>query len=70
MTAVSSTPSVACSSAGPSKASVATSSETVKPMPADVAATTSTGQVTVSRARPMRVASHVAPRMPTGLPIT
>ena len=30
----------------------------------------STGHVTVSRARRIRVASHVAPRMPTGLPIT
>ena len=71
-TAVASTPTVASSSSGPSKASVATSSETVKPIPADVAATASAGQVTVSRVPPSigRVASHAAPMIPSGLPTT
>jgi hypothetical protein len=72
MIAVASTPSLASSSSGPSNASVATSKETVKPMPAEAAAPINTGQVTVSRAPPSigRVASQVAPRIPTGLPMT
>ena len=48
---------------------MATSSETVKPMPAVAAPTASAGKVIVSRA-PRRVASHDAPMIPTGLPTT
>ena len=72
MIAVASTPIFASSSSGPSKASVATSSETVKPMPADAAPPASAGHVIVSRAPPSagRVASQAAPMMPSGLPMT
>ena len=71
-TAVARMPTLACSSSAPSNASVATSSETVKPMPADAAATASAGQVIVRRAPPSagRVASQAAPMMPSGLPTT
>ena len=72
MIAVASTPIFASSSSRPSNASVATSSETVKPMPAVAAPAASAGNVTVSRVPPniRRVPSHAAPRMPAGLPIT
>jgi hypothetical protein len=69
-TAVARIPSFASSSSGPSNASVATSSETVKPTPAVAAALTSAGQVIGRRAPPNRgrVAIQAAPRIPTGLP--
>ena len=70
--AVASTPTLAWSSVAPWKARPATSSETVKPMPAAAAAPASPGQVTVSFTPPNmgRVASHDAPTMPNGLPTT
>ena len=62
-------PSFASVSCSPLKASVATSSETVKPIPATAAPPNKFGQPTGSlRPEPSRVASQEAVRMPTGLP--
>src|SRR5438094_759727 len=65
-------PTFASSSCLPSNASVATRSETVKPIPAIVPPPATAAQPTggCSRPRLSRVASHVHPRMPTGLPTT
>ena len=65
-------PSFASSSCSPSKASVATRSETVKPMPAIVPPPATATQPTggCSRLRLSRVTSHEQPRIPTGLPTT
>src|ERR687897_162645 len=65
-------PTFASSSCAPSNARVATSSETVKPIPAIVPPPATAAQPTGGRSRsPLsRVTSHDAPRMPSGLPAT
>jgi hypothetical protein len=65
-------PTFASSSSVPSNASVATSSETVKPIPAIVPPPATAAQPTGGRARPplTLVYSHDVPRMPSGLPTT
>ena len=65
-------PSFASSRSAPSKATVATSSETVKPIPAIVPPPATAAQPTGGRRRPRlsRVTSHDTPTMPIGLPST
>ncbi len=65
-------PSFASSSCGPSNARVATSSDTVKPIPAIVPPPATATQPTGGRSRSWltRATSHDAPRMPSGLPAT
>ena len=65
-------PSLASSSCSPSKASVAMSSDTVKPMPAIAPAPVTAAQPTGGRTRPRvrRVTSQAKPAIPTGLPTT
>ena len=67
-----STPSLACSSWTPRKASVATSNDTVKPIPAAVPANPTAPQPTGGRNRPRlnTDSSHEPPRIPIGLPTT
>ncbi len=67
-----STPIFASSRSAPVNASVAISSDTVKPMPAMAPAPATEAQPTGGRTRPplRRVTSHAAPRMPAGLPAT
>ena len=71
-TAQARTPTFASSSVSPENARLATSSDTVKPMPAVAAPPASTAHPAGRRRWPGRsvVISQVAPRMPTGFPIT